>query len=47
MSGLRTFEAPLKIPGFGVHVLWHQRVHQDSAYRWLREQLALSAQTLR
>jgi DNA-binding transcriptional LysR family regulator len=47
MSGLRTFEPPLKIPGFGVHVLWHQRVHQDSAYRWLREQLALSAQTLR
>ena len=47
MAGLRTFEPPLKIPGFGVHVLWHQRVHQDSAYRWLRGQLALSAQTLR
>jgi DNA-binding transcriptional LysR family regulator len=25
MAGLRTFEAPLKIPGFGVYALWHQR----------------------
>ena len=47
MAGLRTFAPPLKIPGFSVHALWHQRVHQDSAYRWLREQLALSVHTLR
>jgi DNA-binding transcriptional LysR family regulator len=46
MAGLRTFALPLTIPSFGVHVLWHQRAHQDSAYRWLREQLALTAQTL-
>ena len=46
MVGLRTFTPPLTIPSFGVHVLWHQRVHQDSAYRWLREQLALAAQSL-
>ena len=46
MAGLRTFAPPLKIPGFGVHALWHQRVHQDSAYRWLREQLALAAQAI-
>jgi DNA-binding transcriptional LysR family regulator len=43
MADLRTFAPPVQIPGFGVHVLWHQRVHQDSAYRWLREQLALTA----
>jgi DNA-binding transcriptional LysR family regulator len=47
MAGLRTFAPPLKIPGFSVHALWHQRVHHDSAYRWLREQLALSVHTLR
>ena len=46
MEGLRTFTLPLTIPSFGVHALRHQRVHQDSAYRWLREQLALTAQTL-
>jgi len=43
MAGLRTFAPPVAVPGFGVHVLWHQRVHQDSAYRWLRGLLGLTA----
>jgi DNA-binding transcriptional LysR family regulator len=47
MSGLRTFAPPVAVPGFNVVLLWHQRLHQDAAHRWLRELLAATAQGLR
>src|SRR5262245_7012296 len=47
MSGLRTFAPPVAVPGFSVVLLWHERLHQDSAHRWLRELLAATAQGLR
>jgi DNA-binding transcriptional LysR family regulator len=46
MSGLRSFAPPLAIPGFGVVALWHARLHQDPAHRWLREQIAATARDL-
>ena len=45
-SGLRTFAPPLSIPGFGVIALWHARLHQDPAHRWLREQIAATARDI-
>jgi DNA-binding transcriptional LysR family regulator len=47
MTGLRTFEPPLTIAGFGVLALWHPRLHNDPAHRWLREMLAATASELR
>jgi len=47
MAGLRTFAPPVPVPGFSVILLWHQRLHNDSAHRWLRELLAATAQGLR
>lgn len=47
MEGLRTFAPPVAVPGFSVVLLWHQRLHQDPAHRWLRELLAATAQGLR
>lgn len=32
-------EAPLGLPGFTLDMQWHQRVDQDSANAWLREQI--------
>lgn len=46
MSGLRTFVPPLEIPGFNIVALWHQRLHKDTAHRWLRELLASVARDL-
>jgi DNA-binding transcriptional LysR family regulator len=46
MAGLRTFEPPLAIPKFKVVALWHQRLQQDPAHRWLRDLLALTARDL-
>jgi DNA-binding transcriptional LysR family regulator len=46
MSGLRTFAPPVAVPGFNVVLLWHQRLHEDPAHRWLRELLADTARSL-
>ncbi len=46
MAGLRTFAPPLSIPGFGVLLLWHRRLHKDPACSWVREQLAATARGL-
>jgi DNA-binding transcriptional LysR family regulator len=46
-AGLRTFPTPLKVPGFSVVLLWHQRLQEDPAHRWLRELLAATAQGVR
>jgi DNA-binding transcriptional LysR family regulator len=37
---------PLEIPGFDVIAVWHPRVHDDSAHRWLRSRLAQTARRL-
>ena len=47
MTGLRTFEPPLEIPGFGVIALWHPRLNADPAHRWLRELLVNVARELK
>lgn len=36
---LRIVDPPLKIEGFTVAALWHERNHRDPAQRWLRELL--------
>jgi DNA-binding transcriptional LysR family regulator len=38
-ADLRTFEAPLDVPGFEMGMFWHDRRHRDPAHRWLREQV--------
>lgn len=43
MAGLRTFPAPVNVPGFDVILLWHPRLHKNPAHRWLREKLAETA----
>jgi DNA-binding transcriptional LysR family regulator len=47
MAGLRTFAPPVAVAGFSVVLLWHQRVHDDPAHRWLRELLARTASGMR
>ena len=34
--GLPTLEVPFKIPDFNMHMLWHSRLNDDPAHRWLR-----------
>jgi DNA-binding transcriptional LysR family regulator len=47
MEGLRTFSLPLPVQGFSVILVWHRRLQNDPAHRWLRELLAATAQELR
>jgi DNA-binding transcriptional LysR family regulator len=37
---LRTFAPPVAVPGFDVLAVWHPRVNEDPAHRWLRDLLA-------
>src|SRR5258705_4752920 len=43
---LRLGAPPFKIPGFDVVAVWHSRVHDDPAHRWLRGRLAQTARRL-
>jgi len=36
---LRVLAPPLPVPGFAIHMAWHDRTHGDTAQRWVREQL--------
>jgi DNA-binding transcriptional LysR family regulator len=36
---LRKLEIPLKVPGFDVISVWHQRVENNPLHRWLRSQI--------
>lgn len=36
---LRTFKMPVKMPALELYLYWHDRVHDDTANRWLRQQL--------
>lgn len=37
---LRVVEPPVEVPGYEMVMLWHERVHRDSAHQWLREHIA-------
>ncbi|MGB0846531.1 MAG: LysR family transcriptional regulator [Thiolinea sp.] len=39
-GGLQLVDCPLPIPGFTVKQYWHERYHQDSGNRWLRQLVA-------
>ncbi len=34
---------PLPVPGFAIHMAWHNRNHRDAAQRWVRERLVAFA----
>ena len=34
--GMHSFPLPLALPAFTVSMLWHPRLHEDPAHRWLR-----------
>lgn len=36
---LRVLAPPLPVPGFAIHMAWHDRNHGDAAQRWVRERL--------
>jgi len=36
---LRLLAPPLEVPGFAIHMAWHNRNHRDVAQRWVREKL--------
>ena len=36
-DNLKRFKPPLKIQGFTKTLIWHERTHNEPAYRWVRE----------
>jgi DNA-binding transcriptional LysR family regulator len=40
---LRVLAPPLAVPGFAIHMGWHDRNHRDAGQRWVRERLAAFA----
>ena len=44
---LVTRPPPLAVPGFAIHLQWHERTHSDAAHRWFREQVAHVASHVR
>ncbi|MCS0611217.1 LysR family transcriptional regulator [Massilia kyonggiensis] len=40
---LRVLAPPLPVPGFAIHMAWHDRNHRDAAQRWVRERLVAFA----
>jgi DNA-binding transcriptional LysR family regulator len=47
MFDLVTRAPPLPVPGFSIHLQWHERTHSDAAHRWFREQVAHVASHVR
>ena len=41
---VRVLAPPLPVPGFAIHMAWHDRNHRDAVQRWVRERLAAFAQ---
>ncbi|MDP9941024.1 LysR family transcriptional regulator [Ectopseudomonas alcaliphila] len=39
-AALQVLEPPVRVPGYEMVMLWHERVHRDPAHRWLREHIA-------
>ncbi|HLU64736.1 MAG TPA: LysR family transcriptional regulator [Kofleriaceae bacterium] len=44
---VRLLAPPLRVPGFTVVQVWHERHHGDPAHAWLRRQLALACKPVR
>jgi DNA-binding transcriptional LysR family regulator len=44
---LVTRPTPLPVPGFTIHLQWHERTHADPGQRWFREQVAQVAASLK
>lgn len=44
---LRVLDPPLPVPGFAIHMAWHDRNHGDAAQRWVRERLVAFARERR
>jgi len=42
-SRLRVLAPPLPVPGFAIHMAWHNRNHGDAVQRWVREKLVAFA----
>jgi DNA-binding transcriptional LysR family regulator len=40
---VRVLAPPLPVPGFAIHMAWHDRNHRDAAQRWVRERLVAFA----
>nr|WP_229416022.1 LysR family transcriptional regulator [Massilia sp. PDC64] len=40
---VRVLAPPLSVPGFAIHMAWHNRNHGDAAQRWVRERLVAFA----
>jgi DNA-binding transcriptional LysR family regulator len=40
---LRVLAPPFPVPGFAIHMAWHNRNHRDVAQRWVREKLVAFA----
>ncbi len=40
---VRVMAPPLPVPGFAIHMAWHNRNHGDAAQRWVRERLVAFA----
>lgn len=43
---LKTFKIPIKFPKMRFYQLWHDRVHQATEHKWLRELIATTAKSL-
>jgi DNA-binding transcriptional LysR family regulator len=42
---LDVFEAPLRVPGFSIAMIWHDRTHRHAGHLWLRQRLAAFCKT--
>ena len=43
---LKSFAVPVKFPPMRFYQLWHQRVHQSTEHKWLRDQVGSAARAL-
>ncbi len=43
---LKSFTVPIKFPPMRFYQLWHQRVHQSTEHKWLRDQVSAAARAL-
>jgi len=41
---LQLLPAPLELPGFTLHLIWHERFDDDPAHRWLRDTMVAVGQ---
>ncbi|MEO7031734.1 MAG: LysR substrate-binding domain-containing protein [Herbaspirillum sp.] len=43
---LKTYETPIKFPPIRYYQLWHERVHQATEHKWLRDQVSAATKSL-